>query len=209
MAYLNPARIVLMLSTATLLVAEPLSQHDRDFAMSSMHATRKLFLDSVAGLTPEQWNFKPAPDRWSIAECAEHIAISEDFIFGLVQDQIMKTPAAPEKRAEVKATDEGLLKGVTDRTQKFKAPDPIVPKKRWATPEEIIAHFKESRDRHIEYVESTQDDLRDHFFKHPAAGMLDAYQWILLMSAHTERHTEQINEVKADPNFPKSTASLR
>jgi hypothetical protein len=32
---------------------------------------------------------------------------------------------------------------------------------------------------------------------------LDAYRWVLLMSAHTERHTNQIKEVKADPNFPK------
>ena len=67
----------------------------------------------------------------------------------------------------------------------------------------MIAHFKESRDAHIEYVDKTQDDLRDHFSPHPAAGLLDAYQWILLMSAHTERHAAQINEVKGDPKFPK------
>jgi len=34
-------------------------------------------------------------------------------------------------------------------------------------------------------------------------GMLDAYQWILLLSGHTERHTLQILEVKADPKYPK------
>src|SRR5579859_740187 len=77
-----------------------LSQHDRDFAMSSLHATRKLFLDSVAGLTPEQWTFKAAPDRWSIAECAEHIALAEDFISNLARVQAMKTPVAPEKREQ-------------------------------------------------------------------------------------------------------------
>ena len=53
---------------------------------------------------------------------------------------------------------------------------------------------------------STQDDLRDHFRDHPvpAIGTLDAYQWILLISGHTRRHTAQILEVKADPNFPKN-----
>jgi hypothetical protein len=179
-----------------------LSQHDREFAMSQLHASRKLFLDSVGGLTPEQWNFKAAPDRWSIAECAEHIALSEDFIFTIVPN-LLKGPATPEKRAEVKATDEGLLKAVVDRSNKFQAPEPIKPTRRWQDPQDAVAHFKESRDKHIAYVETTQDDLRNHFGPHPAAGLLDAYQWILLLSAHSERHTLQIEEVKADPKFPK------
>jgi hypothetical protein len=32
---------------------------------------------------------------------------------------------------------------------------------------------------------------------------LDAYEWVLLIAAHSERHTKQINEVKTDPNFPR------
>ena len=195
--------VLLAFAGASLVSAQTLTQHDRDFAMSHLHATRKLFLDSVAGLTPEQWNFKPAPNRWSIGECAEHITISEDYIFGLIQNQIMKSPATPEKRADVKGKDEAVVEQVPDRSKKFTAPEAITPKKRWPDPAALIAHFKESRDAHIHYVDTTQDDLRDHFFQHPAMGLLDAYQWILLMSAHTERHTEQINEVKADPKYPK------
>jgi hypothetical protein len=191
------------LVAAPLLPAQTLTQHDRDFAMSHLHATRKMFLDSVANLTPEQWTFKAAPERWSIAECAEHIAAAEDFIFGLVTNQVMKSAADPAKKAEVKGKDEIIVKQVADRSQKFKAPDVIAPKQRWSTPDAIISHFKESRDRSIAYVETTQDDLRDHFAPHPVAGTLDGYQWILLMSAHSERHTEQINEVKGDPKYPK------
>jgi hypothetical protein len=194
---------VLTLATASLLPAQTLAQHEREFAMSHLHATRKMFLDSIAGLTPEQWTFKAAPDRWSIAECAEHIATSEDFMFGLVTSQLMKSPADPAKKAEVKGKDEVIVKQVPERTQKFKAPDVIAPKNRWSTPDAIVAHFKEGRDRSIAYVDTTQDDLRDHFAPHPALGVLDGYQWILLMSAHSERHTEQINEVKADPKYPK------
>jgi uncharacterized damage-inducible protein DinB len=184
--------------------AKTLTQQDRDFAVASMQRTRKLFLDSVAGLSADQWNFKAGPDRWSIAECAEHIALSEDFISGLAKNQIMKTPATPEKRSEVKVTDQEILDKTPDRSQKFKAPEPIAPKKTFAEPDQAVTHFKDSRDKNIEYIETTQDDLRDHFFTHPAFGPLDAYQWLLLLSAHTERHTLQILEVKADPKFPKS-----
>lgn len=194
---------LLIFAAVSLLPAQTLTQHERDFAMSHLHASRKLFLDSITGLTPEQWSFKPAPERWSIAECAEHITISEDFIWGLIQNQILKSPAAPEKRSEVKGKDEAVVEQIPDRSHKFTAPEAITPKKRWPEPDGMTAHFRASRDSHIEYVDKTQDDLRDHFRTHPAMGMLDAYQWILLMSAHTERHTAQINEVKADPKYPK------
>ena len=43
------------------LSAEPISTGDRAFGMSALHASRKLFLDSVAGLSEAQLNFKPVP----------------------------------------------------------------------------------------------------------------------------------------------------
>ena len=33
---------------------------------------------------------------------------------------------------------------------------------------------------------------------------MDGYQWILAAAAHCDRHTKQILEVRADPNFPES-----
>ena len=45
-------------------------------------------------------------------------------------------------------------------------------------------------------------DLRDHAINHPVFGQLDGYEWVLAVAAHSARHTKQILEVKADPNFP-------
>src|SRR5712672_1484573 len=80
-----------VLSIASPAFGETLTQVERERAMSELHATRKQFLDSVAGLSDAQWNFKPSPDVWSVAEVAEHIAVSEDTILKLVTDQVMKT----------------------------------------------------------------------------------------------------------------------
>jgi hypothetical protein len=33
---------------------------------------------------------------------------------------------------------------------------------------------------------------------------MTAYQLLLMLSGHTERHTEQLLEVKASPGYPKS-----
>jgi hypothetical protein len=181
---------------------QTLTQGERDRALSELYATRKVFLDSVAGLTEAQWNFKPAPDVWSIAECAEHITLSEDLIAGRAR-QMMESPAEPDKRALTKGKDEAILKGAADRSQKFKAPEVLVPTHRWPTQAALVAHFKESRDRTLDYVRTTEDPLRVHFSDHPVFKTLDAYQWFLLLSAHTARHTAQLNEVKQNPNYPK------
>jgi hypothetical protein len=200
----NLNRTVIMGALALAMAfAEPLSQTDRDKAMSHFHATRKVFLDSVAGLSDAQWNFKPAPQRWSIAECAEHIAVSEDALFEMVK-QVLRLPAEPAKKAMVRGKDEMILRTMPDRSVKAQAPEFLQPKRRWPDRQSLVAHFKESRDRNIAYLQTTGDDLRGHFLEHPAFKTLDTYQMMLLISAHCERHTLQIDEVKTAPNFPKN-----
>lgn len=190
------------LAASALLPAQTLDKHDREFGMSALHASRKVFLDAVAGLSPAQWNYKAQPASWSIAECAEHIALSEEYLFDLATVKMLRSPATPEKAAEVKGKDEVILKVIPDRSQKAQAPEALRPSGRWKTPQEAVAAFKKMRDAHIRYVETTQDPLRVHFQAHPAVGLIDSYQWLLLMSAHTERHTNQILEVKASPGYP-------
>jgi len=199
--------ITLALASNAQTTAAPapaaLSAEEREVALKSLQSTHDAFLQSIAGLSEKQWRFKPAPDRWSVAEVSEHIAVSESAIFGMVQSKVMTSPAAPEKRAEVAGKDETVLKMVPDRSHKAQAPEFLKPTNRWATREEATKAFEDSRKATMDYVRTTNDDLRDHFGPHPLLGPLDAYQWILLISAHSERHTKQIEEVKADPNFPK------
>jgi uncharacterized damage-inducible protein DinB len=192
---------LVLLPAALPIFAASLTPAERERAVSELTASRQQFMDSVAGLSPAQWNFKPDANTWSVAECAEHITLSEDFIFGIIKDKIMQAPAEPDKKPAI--TDDFILKAVVDRSQKFKAPEPLVPTHKWATPQAMLDHFKESRERTIAYVRDTQDDMRGHTADHPVLKTMDGYQWILLLSAHSQRHTAQLNEVKANPNFPK------
>jgi len=195
-------RILATFLLPILAFSQALTQGERDRALSELHASGKLFADALTGLSAAQWNFKPDANTWSIAECAEHIALSEDLVFGVIQ-KVMASPAAPEKRAEVKGKDAVVLKSISDRTTRFKAPESLAPTGRWKTAAETLAHFRRSRERLMEYIRTTGDPLRVHFSPHPAVGLLDAYQWVLLTGAHTERHVSQIAEVKANPAYPK------
>jgi hypothetical protein len=162
-----------------------------------------MFTDSVAGLTEAQWKFKAAPDRWSIAECAEHIALTEDLLRGMVQ-KIVSAPADPKVAPpEKKVPDEQVLKVIADRSRKATAPESIQPASKFGAPAAIVAHFTESRNTTLEYVRTTQDELRSRFFPHPFVGTIDTYQWLLLLGAHTDRHVQQIQEVKTSPNYPR------
>jgi DinB family protein len=180
-----------------------LTPEERQAAIKYLEDTRQKVLDSLKDLSDAQWKFKAAPERWSAAEVAEHIAVSEETILALVTERVMKSPAAPEKKEAVKGKDELVRNSITNRTVKAQAPEMLKPTNRFKTLEETIKAFNASRDKTIEYVRTTQDDLRSHFTPHPIFKDLDAYQWILLLSGHSERHSLQILEVRADPNFPK------
>jgi hypothetical protein len=199
----------IFLAVALLFAADTtqtLSQEERNKAITELEGSKNAFLDATKGLSEAQWNFKAAPDRWSIKECAEHIALSEGFIVGIVTERIMKAPPNPEKKAAAAGKDDKIVAMLQDRSHKATAPEPIDPAKNPAmSGDEAVKLFLDNRAKTIAYVKTTQDDLRDHLFDHPvpAIGTLDAYQWILLTSGHSRRHTLQILEVKADPNFPK------
>ena len=180
-----------------------LSPEERQAAIKYLEETRQKVLDSLKDLSDSQWKFKSAPDRWSAAEVAEHIAVSEGTLLALVTDRVMKSPAAPEKKEAAKDKDELVRNSITNRSVKVQAPEMLRPTNRFKTLDETIKAFNAGRDKTIEYVKTTQDDLRSHFGSHPIFKDLDAYQWLLLLSGHSERHSLQILEVRADPNFPK------
>jgi uncharacterized damage-inducible protein DinB len=199
--------VCLMVSSALSQMTQPtgttLTPEEREAASKLFQTTHDNFIKSISGLSQKQWTFKPAPDRWSVAEVAEHIAVSETTIMGLIQHPLMQSPAAPEKREQVKGKDQMIFEKVPDRSHKAQAPEMLRPTGRWATEAELAKAFEDARKANMDYIRTTNDDLRDHFFAHPVFGPLDGYQWLLLIGTHSARHTAQIEEVKADPNFPK------
>ena len=193
--------VFLMLSAGAIYSSAQI-QVDRDKAIQYLEKTRLGVLDATQGLSAAQWSFKPAPDRWSAAEVMEHIAAAEDLLYGMIQEQAMKAPARPAGE-DVKAIDDLVLTAIPDRTHKAQAPEPLKPTNRFGSPEGAIKHFEQSRARTEEFAKTGQG-LRDHASDSPLGKKLDPYEWTLFIAAHSERHTKQILEVKADPNFPKS-----
>lgn len=201
-------KICLLLSVATFSAfiapgpALKTVKEDKTLLITELQQSRDNLLKDIQGLTDAQLEYKPAADRWSVIECVEHITLIEKAITEGEQ-HLVQQPANPEKRKEIKTTDEQIIKNVEDRSHKVKAPEFGVPKHSYSSNAEAIKNFTDQRNKLIEYVTNTNDDMRNHVMDHPVLGPIDAYQLLLLDAAHTTRHTKQLEEVKADPGFPK------
>ncbi len=159
------------------------------------------FNRSITNLTEQQLNFRPSPEKWTIAECIEHITLAE-LEFPKILESEMGKPANPKMRKKIRIEDEEIRPKMLSRKWKAKSPEVFKPSNRFTSIEEAVAAFRSQRGNTMAYVETTTDDLRNHYWKHPLTGVIDLYQTLILMSAHLERHIEQIENIKSAEGFP-------
>jgi uncharacterized damage-inducible protein DinB len=173
---------------------------DRETLLKNLEESRERLLLMAKNLSREQLHYRPAPDRWTVAECLEHISMVEARVLGAIQKTLEAGPD-PSKRSALEGKDDALIAGVVARVARFKAPEPLVPTGRWPD-DQLLKEFEGTRQQTRAFAASTTADLRHHFYKHPALGELDLYQWMILIAAHCDRHRVQSEEVMASPGFP-------
>ncbi len=178
-----------------------LSQKEKKYAIGLMKNTRDEAIKATKNLSEAQLNYKASPEKWSVKECIYHITGAEKLLWTAFENT-MKAAANPEKRAEIKVTDEQLVQMIQDRSSKFQASEPIQPNNTGFN--SIIAameDFKKQRGDHIKYIKNTTEDLRNHVVQMPF-GWVDCYQLCLFIAGHSDWYTQQLNEVIANPGFP-------
>jgi len=175
---------------------------NRDSLLNFFEKTRINLLKEVEGLSTEQMQFKPSADKWSVSQCLEHIVLTEKMLFSMTKDSLEK-PANPERRNEVKMTDDQIVAGILDRSFQAKAPEGLQPTGKYADPSEAIKDFDTQRKDILDFLNKVDvDKLRDHVSDSPF-GPINAYHSLLFIAGHTGRHTLQISEIKAHPGFPE------
>ena len=194
--------LALVFSPAIFAQSGALTPEERSYLVDQLGKSKQAFIGSIQGLTETQWTYKAAPEKWSIKDCAEHLILAEDFIFAGSQ-KMLQAPAQPRAATSTPEHDREIFAMVQDRSHKATAPEPIKPTGQWSTVDDAIAEFTKRRERNISYVRDTNDELRTHSSSDTPLGTMDAYQVLVLMAAHTLRHTAQIQEVKTSPGYPK------
>lgn len=198
--YKNLLALMAMSIVVTTAMSQKLTKDERKKALDHLQTTQEELVKTVEGLSEAQLNFTPNEEGWSVAMCVEHIALSENSIFGIVQMTLQNEPD-PSLRDSVSMSDDQVIGLITNRSQKVKTREEFEPTGKFGSYQGSLDEFKKKRESNKVYVKNTKDDLRNRYFDFPF-GKVDAYQVILFMSGHTQRHTDQIKEVMATEGFP-------
>ena len=170
---------------------------DKDFVIKYLQETKYALDKEIHGLSKDLWLYKPSPSEWSISEIVEHVAKAELSIYKKLNGNLIKENKKNGPLENAHEIDEHILHLTKNREKKLKAPAPIWPNGKWETPEEFSMFFRALRNRTIYYVQTSDADFRLYTDYFPPLGKdADAYHWLLIIAAHTERHIGQIKENK-------------
>jgi len=176
---------------------------ERRPVLDQLAASEAHLLRLLEDLTPEQLAFRGAPDRRSIGEVVEHVVRVENALMRAIGKRI-EEPSTRTERPDPARLDAILWKHVANRTRRVVAPEQARPSGGFTVTIEAIEAVRAARSRTVEFVTVTEADLRGHVIPHFVFGDLDLYQWLIFLSLHGSRHAAQIEEIKADPAFPKA-----
>src|SRR5215467_10147963 len=137
-----------------------MTAEDRAKVVKLLKDSHKQTLDLLAGLTEEQLKFKPAPEKWSVLEVAEHISMAEGLLFSQVERALANNPN-PDWETKTKGKTEFLERVMVNRDRKATAPESIVPSGKLSR-DEVIAKLKESRAKTLKFAEETKLPLKAH-----------------------------------------------
>ena len=202
--------VVFLISSVALAFTHPLSSdgkitaEERAKAIKMLMDSQNEFLSYVEKLTDAQWNFRPAPFKWTVGETAEHIALAEGLLYGAME-RALAAPINPDWETKTAGKEATLDNILAARRGRANAPEPIQPLKRKMSRADIMTLFKESRAKSLKFIETTDLPLKAHTLDHPFPifGTLNAYQWFIYIPAHNFRHNKQIAEIMSNAAFPK------
>src|SRR5215510_3912530 len=147
--------LLVITGLAGTITSTSITGKERKLAAGYLKDTKNDILKSVRTLSESQLNFRPSRDKWSIKECIYHAATSEKYLWDLMQCTLSE-PANPEKRLEIKWTDDELLQADDNcGRQEF-----AIKKNSFKNVEEALESFKMTRTEHFKYMKGTTEDLK-------------------------------------------------
>ena len=156
--------------------------------IAMLEAGRRDFLEATSAISPEQASAKPAPGRWSVLECFEHVIAVEERYLDWIS---AATAVAPQRSIDKELR---LFTTIRSRLTKVEAPEVVRPKGRFDSLGAALAEFRAIRDRSILVVREQGDALYSLGATHPYFGEVNGVELVHLMDGHARRHADQIRE---------------
>jgi hypothetical protein len=171
--------------------------------VDDLERTRDGFVAATHHLSDAQYQFKPDPDGWSIGQIVEHVALAELRILDLITTKLPRAPAPSVEKTRGPARFSRLDTVVPGRDQrKIVAPEALMPKGTWASPEVSLAAFVEARNQAIAVAAAVDAEALEHVLPHRFFGEFDVEEWAYFMALHSARHTAQVVGIRNMAGFP-------
>lgn len=182
--------------------AQRWTEEDRKYLLENLIRSRDELSKEVEGLSKNQSTFKESPDRWSINEVVEHLAIYE-LIFDREIGRALGGKPDPKFHADTKPDNyyttfimEDAAHVTTDFTKPFTYTVPLG----LNDIKNNMAWFLKMRNESIEFIKTTKEDIRLYYRN---AGNMNLHQTYIYVFGHVDRHLRQIRKIKQHPNYPK------
>lgn len=166
---------------------------DNERLAALLRQSRTRFLASFADVREEDCRIRPCERSWSVLDCVEHIAAAETLMLNRLENQRRPRPADAPNREEI------FLQHMGTRRRKAESPESGLPRGRFASLADARKQFELSRAGAIRFAEENTEDLRttEVTHPHPLAGDVSAYEMLIIMAKHAERHALQIEEIRS------------
>jgi uncharacterized damage-inducible protein DinB len=165
--------------------------NERAEIVRRLEESREVLLAAVEGVSDEEAATRGTPERWSVAECVEHVAVVERRMLAMIRKHFTPLDASLDTRER----EAKLLHVGSSRKRRFEAPPSARPS--GSKPlSAALQDFIEARGVSLDYISQTTDDLRARTVEHPVAGTITAQECLMLLVAHPARHAEQIREIR-------------
>ncbi len=175
------------------------TEADRQYTLDNMKRTRDELIKETQNLTPAQWAFHESPDRWSIGEVVEHLALWE-IIWAREISIGTRNKPRPELNANAKPDSyyrEFIMEENPHVSPDFSRPTGFIEGKN------NLAFFLRNHALNLKFIETTQADMRAHFEFDNTPNPRNMHHVLIYQWGHVDRHLRQIKKVKAHPNYPK------
>jgi hypothetical protein len=147
----------------------------------------------LGSVSVEALTQRPYEGGWTALECAEHLVLAEQSLLRIIREMLDR-PADAALSLRLQGRDGAVVTAMGDRSRKLKTFDFLEPKGMYPTTHAVLDAFLARRADTLDFVRCVKEPVHHHAMPLEGLGLLDAYQWLLLIAAHTDRHTEQMRE---------------
>jgi hypothetical protein len=170
-----------------------LTTKERHTLVAELRISKKDLLKSVEGLSTRQLNFKTDKNSLSIKECVYRLVSIESNLWASAETSLKQESSSIQKTA----SDDRMLPVIAEQQKSFQYKE-----LKFKNIKEALKFYKSERAEMQRYVQTSTQNVRQHISE-TAIGNFDAYQLMLLNTIYAKQYLQQIEKIKAHPNFPK------